>query len=197
MPFKQIFRFFKIKYKPAQGEGDDLKNSYEFTYDIIKGHNESGLEIKESFTLKSHDEPVEKFRDALQGLKPHLTGYCELPKEYVSRVTVRGISISYGDHEDGRKIPGVIITGVMKYKKSNGVLVLNSPFKQSEFLKDSGGDESKLLDAECMEVIEDLFSESERYLKGEREKVEIDFADKKEENKNKKIHELKLEQKNQ
>ncbi|NOS85255.1 MAG: hypothetical protein HOP31_08960 [Ignavibacteria bacterium] len=175
MSFKPIYRFLKIKYKPAKKEDD--KNSFEFTYDLIKGHNENGQEIKESFTFKSYDEPVQTFKDALQGLCPYLTGFCELPKDYASKIKVRGISVSYGEHEDGRKIPGVIISGVMQYKKSHGVLPINTPFKQSEFLSDSGGDESKLLGDECFEVIETLFHESERYIKGEREKIEIDFAE--------------------
>ena len=175
MAFKFIYRFSKIKYKPAKKE--DEKNSYEFTYDLIKGHNENGQEIRESFTFKSYDEPVQTFKDALQGLCPYLTGFCELPKDYASKIKVRGISASYGDHDDGRKIPGVIISGVMQYKKSHGVLPLNTPFKQSEFLKESGGDESKLLGEECFEVIETLFQEAERYIKGEREKIEIDFAE--------------------
>lgn len=175
MSFKPIYRFLKIKYSPAKKEDD--KNSYSFTYDLIKGHNENGQEIKESFVFKSYDEPVQKFKDALQGLCPHLTEYCELPANYASRIKVRGVSITHGDHEDGRKIPGLIITGVMQYKKSHGVLVLNTPFKQSEFLTEAGGDESKLLSDECIEVLETLFAEAERYIIGERETIEIDFAE--------------------
>lgn len=183
MAFKKIYRFLKIKFKPAKTE--EQKNSYEFHYDIIKGHNEKGEEIRENYKYISSDKPLDSFTDALQGLKPYLTEYCELPKDYVGRMQIRSISISYMDHPTGRKIPGVIISGIMRYKRQSGVLPCNTPYKQPELLTETDEEEKvknnaesfKLMSKDCFEVIQTLFKEAEKYIEGEREEMEIDFAE--------------------
>jgi len=171
-----IYRFTKIKYKPATKEENPV-NEYEFHYYIITGQHKDGSEINQKLTLVCNDEPVESFKTTLQALKPYITELCEQPKDYTARVTVRGINCKYGDHETGGKVLGVVMTGVYKYKKSNGVLVLNTPFKQESFRTSKGGDDGKLLSDDCLEVIYELFEEAKKYLKGERLEIKIDYKE--------------------
>lgn len=173
MEHKPVYRFHKIKYSPARGKQNH--NTYEFQYDIILSRDEKGVEIKEEYTLICHEEPIGNFNDYLQGLKPHVVSLCELPADYVKRVEVRGISLSYNGEN---RTLGAVITGVMNYKKSNGVLVLNTPHKTENFLNESeSGDPNQLIDEDCAELLYQLFKESEKYIKGERQQINIEFAE--------------------
>jgi hypothetical protein len=171
-----IYRFRKIWFKPAKKEENPV-NVYEFDYDIISGRTEQDQEIKQELTLKCSEEPVESFKKTLQALKPHIVDLCEQPKDYEARVTVRGIHIRYSDHENGSKIMGITMTGTYKLKRSNGVNVLNTPFKQESYTTSKGGDETKLLSEPCAELVYELFDEAKRYVQGERLKLMIDFKE--------------------
>ena len=189
-----IYRFLRIWYKPAKKEENPV-NQYEFTYDIISGRMEDDTEIKQEFTLKCSEEPVEAFRTTLQALKAYICDLCEQPQEYVSRITVRGINLKYEQHENGSQVMGVNMCGTYRYKRSNGVLVLNTPFRQESFKKNKGGDDGKLLKDDCLEVIYELFDEAKKYIQGERLKQMIDYKQAAENEKAEKLEKFKEDKK--
>lgn len=105
-----------------------------------------------------------EFHDALKVLAQDVIEMCELPDNYLEKITVKGVSFSWS-----QDIMGAVIVASMKLDKSHQSLNLNTPHKASEMYNpDTPEDEKQLLSSECYERLEVLLQESELYIQGER-----------------------------
>ena len=133
-----------------------------------KIHLEYGIENSkggwDEYSLSCSDEAKPEFGIAMLALAQDVIEMCELPDDYLNRIAVRGISLSYGGEN---QVMGAVIVAQMSLHKSNIPLNLNTPHKPSEPYSD-GSDESQLLDPKCVDRIMDLVAEGEDYAKGVR-----------------------------
>ena len=153
-------RFQKIKFNKGK-----VRMEYEVEND--KGD-------MDEFAFTCGDEPKPEFKEALQALDQDIIEMCELPVEYINRVTVTGVSFSYGGEGE---VMGAVIVSQMRLNKSNVPLNLNSPHKASEPYGEDAQDE-QLLDHDCVERLETLISEAEDYVKGIRAQKRFSFVEK-------------------
>jgi len=99
-------------------------------------------------------------------LAPDVIKMCELPEDYLDRITVRSVSFSYGG-PDGTM--GATISAGMHLEESYQDLNLNTPHKASAMYNpDTPDDEMQLLSSDCIERLEALQEECEAYIKGDR-----------------------------
>ena len=137
-------RFNKIKVSKD--------SRYRFEYEVTKNDGEV-----DELTLSSKDRPRPEFLSTLDKLKPFVVEICELPNSYESKITVRGVSFSYGGASE---VMGATITSVMTLENSTAPLILNTPHKTESFYSEHG-DERQLLPEKCVEVLNDLCDEAE------------------------------------
>jgi len=156
-------KFTKIKLK---------KGEVELHYQHDKG--EQGID---KFTLNSKDEPLASFELSIKKLRKHVLGLLEMPKadKEIKKVTVTSVSLSYAGDDD---IMGAVISGVRSLEYSNGVQVLNTPYKPEEPIGENA-DDANILPEECTAIIYELIIEAEKYLEGERKQIEMFPKDKK------------------
>jgi len=124
---------------------------------------------RDEFSFSCSEEPKPAFALALNDLAQDILSMCELPADYLQRIRVSGISLSYGGENETM---GAILIGQMILHKSNIALNLNTPHKIEEFYGETG-DESQLLDPNCVARIEVLISEAEDYVKGIRAQANL------------------------
>jgi len=121
-----------------------------------------------SFTCSEEGRP-ELYR-ALNNLAPHVIEMCELPVNYQDRITVKGVSFSYGGKAE---VMGATISAQMELEKSNCNLNLNTPHKASGSYNDFPADEKQLLSDDCIEALDVLCKEVELYINGERAQMRL------------------------
>ena len=120
------------------------------------------------FTMVCEDEPRPEYERAIEKLNPFVTELCELPGELNSRITVRSVSFSFGGDAG---IMGAVLSATMTLKKSNGVLMLNTPHKPSAHYNPmpmASGDDSALLPDRCVDILKTLQEECAKYVEGDR-----------------------------
>src|SRR3990167_11028779 len=145
-------RFNKIKF-------DSEKQKWAFLYEIMRSGGTS-----DEFSIASKDEPRQALKDCLDGLKKFGIEICELPDDWKSRLTIKGVSFSYAGEND---VMGVTITALAELEHSNSPLVLNTPHKIAEFYGETG-DEKQLMPEGLAEILDELQEEAEKYVNGER-----------------------------
>jgi hypothetical protein len=126
----------------------------------------------DDFTLHCMDKARPEYDKALDGLKKHVVEMCELPKDYINRITVKGVSFSYGGDKE---VMGAVITATMVLKNTNCPLNINTPHKASDLYGDEG-DESQLLTGFCVRALEAVQAEAVAYIKGDRAQLELPLA---------------------
>jgi hypothetical protein len=119
---------------------------------------------KDEFSFSCSDEPKPSFIKALGDLAQDALSMCELPDDYLNRIRISGVSLSYGGENETM---GCVIIAQMILHKSNVVLNLNTPHKIEEFYGETG-DESQLLSEPCTGRIKTLITEAGDYVKGIR-----------------------------
>ena len=120
----------------------------------------------DEYQFTSSEDAMPDFYNALFALREHVVEMCELPDSYLDRITVKGVSYSYGGEEE---VMGATISASMKLNKSNCDLNVNTPHKSSEpYAKDCPEDENQLLSYECVECLNALANECESYINGKR-----------------------------
>lgn len=124
----------------------------------------------DEFTLSCIDAPRSEYEKLIEKLCPFVIELCELPQDYLSRITVKSVSFSFGGDSE---IMGVVITAAMKLKNSNTPLNLNTPHKPSEHYSSAGGDDSLLLPEKCVEILEALQEECAQYIDGVRAQPDL------------------------
>ena len=124
---------------------------------------------RDQFSFSCSDEPKPSFIKALNDLAQDALSMCELPNDYLSRIRISGVSLSYGGENETM---GAVIIAQMILHKSNVALNLNTPHKIEEFYGETGG-ESQLLSEACVGRIHALIDEAEDYVKGIRAQANL------------------------
>ena len=123
----------------------------------------------DEFSFSCADEPKVSFIKALGELDQDVLEMCELPADYLTRIRVTGISLSYGGENETM---GAVIIASMILHKSNVALNLNTPHKIEEFYGETG-DEMQLLSEKCAGRIRSLINEAEDYVNGIRAQAKL------------------------
>ena len=117
-----------------------------------------------SFTCSEKARP--EFYTAMKAMAEHVIDMCELPESYLDRITVRGVSYSYGGEAE---VMGAVISASMELKESYQPLNLTTPHKASEMYNpETPDDDMQLLSSDCMKALEALQVECEAYIRGDR-----------------------------
>jgi hypothetical protein len=148
-------RFRKIKY---------AKGKVTLEYELKNKKNDW-----DQYSLACSDEPNPEFKEALNALGQDVITLCELPENYITRILVTGVSLSYGG--EGETL-GATIISQMTLHKSNVALNLNTPHKPIEPYSE-GGDIDQCLSEDYVERLEDLITEAGVYVGGNRAQGEL------------------------
>jgi hypothetical protein len=128
---------------------------------------QDGLGNGDEYSLTCRDKARPEFYEAMTALAEHVIEMCELPDDYLERITVRGVSFSYGGENNTM---GAVISASMELKESYQPLNLTTPHKASAMYNPgTPDDEKQLLTGDCIDALEALQKECEAYIKGERE----------------------------
>jgi hypothetical protein len=120
----------------------------------------------DEYSFTCSDEARPEFYKAIKKLATHVIEMCELPDNYLSKITVRGVTFSYGGEDE---VMGATISAAMELEKSYPNLNINTPHKASEMYNPkSEPDEKQLLSDDCVRDLNALQDECESYIKGER-----------------------------
>lgn len=138
---------------------------------VYEKRSKSGAWDEYSFTCSEEARP--EFYNAMNGLAVHVIEMCELPQDYLSKITVKGVSFSYGGDAE---VMGATISASMSLENSYSNLNLNTPHKASEMYSDSPPDEMQLLSDKCVENLETLQKECETYINGDRAQTALFVA---------------------
>ncbi len=147
-------RFTKIKY-----DGKTVFLQYQ-----------QGPAFKDEYSMKCRELPRPEFAEALKALAPEVLYLCELATAYLNRIKVRSVSLNYGGKGETM---GATITSQMDLYNSNCPLNLNTPNKPVEpYNTDCEYDDDTLakmcLRGECVDKLEDLIDEANKYVDGQR-----------------------------
>ncbi|GEM_PF-2053858 len=129
-----------------------------------------GQDAADEFTLNCYDAPRPELRKALDSLRPFVLQICELPENLLDRVTVTGVSYSYGGE---REVMGAVILAQMACRESGTVLNLNTPHLPSEPYGDDPLPKARMLPELCVEALSVLEDECVLYINGKREQGEL------------------------
>jgi len=156
-------RFTKIKV--------DKNGKIGLTY-----QKEDGKDGWDDFSMTCAQPAAPEFYKAMQALGYFAVELCELPTDYINKLIVFSVSLSYAGPQDTM---GAVITCKIPLAKSNCPLVLNTPHKTD--MPYSGqepeeADPAGLLPEGCPEAINTLCEEARRYLNGTRAQTTIDIA---------------------
>ena len=119
----------------------------------------------DKYSLDCSESPRAQMYACLLNLCPHVIEMCELPEGYLDKITVSGVSFSYGGE---REVMGACLIATMKLDNSNCDLNLVTPHKASESYSEGPADEKQLLSDKCIEALEDIIAECDAYIQGDR-----------------------------
>lgn len=148
-----MIRLTKIKF-----DGAKVRIEYESKREDQKEWDE--------FTLHSADLPTLDFTDALKALGQDVIAICELPADDLSKLKVRGVTITHT-----LDVLGVCITALKTLKGANAPLVLNTPHIPEAAY--SEGADSPILGTGTVDRVHDLILAAERYIDGERAQADL------------------------
>ena len=154
---KNVYLFHKIKYS---------KERIIIEYDEEKGVGTNNL------TLNSFEAPAPSFKKAFKRLEKWVNEICELnlsSKEVSTLISIIGVSFSWTND-----IMGAVISAKKHLEGTPAPLILNTPHKPSEPYG-KNADEGNVLDNDCIEDLENLQKEAEKYLNGKRAQVKIEL----------------------
>lgn len=140
----------------------------EIRYTVARGGGDP-----DEYELKCRDLPRPEFETALKSLLPHAAKILELDEEYLERATVRGVTFSFTN-----EVMGAVMTIIRPLDTANAPLILNTPHLPSEsYNEDSKGGNDLLLSPECVSALDDLKTEAENYIDGQRAQGMLNFGD--------------------
>jgi hypothetical protein len=135
---------------------------------IYEQSNKSGSWDEFQFTCSDKARPA--FYSRLQALAVYVVEMCELPDDYISRINVHGVSVSYGGTNE---VMGATITAQMALENSNCNLNLNTPHKAEDSYSDAPADPKQLLPEKCIPALNELYEECKAYINGDREQGKL------------------------
>ena len=124
----------------------------------------------DEYSLTCSEEARPEFYAAMQSLNKHVIEMCELPDDYIERITVRGVSFSYAGMDD---VMGATISAGMRLDDSYTQLNLNTPHKASDSYSGQDPDPMQVLDDKCVEALDRLCEEAELYIDGDRAQMQL------------------------
>lgn len=130
---------------------------------IYEKQSKTGMYDEYQFSCSEQARP--EFYKALQELAPHVIEMCELPDDYLPRITVKSVSFSYGGDKE---VMGATISSAMKLNDSYCDLNLNTPHKASDSYSEGPADEMQLLSDDCIDALVLLQKEAKLYIGGDR-----------------------------
>jgi hypothetical protein len=124
----------------------------------------------DEFTLLCADAPAPEFTEAFAALAQDVIAICELPSDQLSKIKVRGVTLTYSND-----IMGACITALKTLKSANAPLVINTPHLPAEAY---GGDDtaSPTLDTATCDRLRSVCEQAARYLNGERAQASLFVA---------------------
>ena len=137
---------------------------------------QQGAGFVNEYTAKCTEEPAPNFLEALKDLRQFVSEMCELPEDYIDRITVKSVSLNYGGEADTM---GATISASMELYNSNAPLNINTPNKpEMPYNPDQEWDEKICLTEECVFAIRKLVLVAEEYLSGVRQQTSLFEAEK-------------------
>jgi len=124
----------------------------------------------DDFSFNCVDEALPEFYGALGALAEDVVEMCELSPENESRITVRGVSISFAGEAE---VMGATISASKALIHSNSPLQLNTPHKIEEPYNEGPGDDNALLSGQCARRLYLLFEQARRYVDGDRAQADL------------------------
>jgi hypothetical protein len=127
----------------------------------------------DDYSMSCQAEAAPTFYRALKNMATYVVEMCELPEDYINRLMVFSVSLSYAGPADTL---GAVISSKIALVKSNCPLILNSPHKTETPYSGAEPDEADpaaLLPEGCNEAIALLCTEAEEYLNGKRAQTEL------------------------
>lgn len=146
-------RFTKIRFNKKEGKT------------ILEFQKKNRKDEWDDFAFSCSEQPLPEFITAMQSLNIFLRDLCELPPKYIDRLSVKGVSFSYGGEKE---VMGACLIGSMRLNCSYQELNLVSPFKASDSYNDNKADPKYLLPSGAIVMLKVLCDHAERYLNGER-----------------------------
>lgn len=135
-------------------------------YNQISMVYEQGSSNQDEYSFTCSEKARPEFYTALANMAEFVLDMCELPESYLERITIRGVSYSYGGDNDTM---GAVISASMNLEESYQALNLVTPHKASAmYCPDTPDDEKQLLSGDCIEALKALIIECEAYVKGDR-----------------------------
>lgn len=131
----------------------------------------------DEFAMTSSEAPDISFTKALKDLACHVVEMCELPESHLERINVKGVSFSYGGE---KQVMGATIVAVMRLRKSNVDLNLNTPHKAAGSYSDGEADPKQLFSEKCVKALESVEREAFGFVDGVRAQADLFKRPKKE-----------------
>jgi len=148
-----------MRFKKIKAKGDKVHVEYEV-------ENSNGT--WDEFSMTSAEKPLSSFEAAISNLEAHVIDMCEFGDN--PAITVTGVSFSYGG-DNG--VMGASIIAIKTLKGSNVGLNIVTPHKASESYSEGKADPKQLLDEDCIKDLEALCIEAEKYVKGNRQQLDL------------------------
>jgi hypothetical protein len=126
----------------------------------------------DEYSFACSEEARPEFYTAMLALGEHVVEMCELPKDYLKRIKVRGVSFSWSGEK--QRVMGATISAAMKLENSHPDLNINTPHKaEAMYNENTPDDEKQLLSGECIDALEHLQDECKAYINGERAQISM------------------------
>ena len=127
----------------------------------------------DELAVKLGAAPAASFEAALAALPAHVVDICELGPGGVERIKVTGVTYSYGGEND---VMGASIVVQRSLVCTAAPMCFTTPHKPSAAYTE-GGDDSNCLSGECVDALDVLALEAEKYVKGYRAQTELELGD--------------------
>ena len=134
-------------------------------YNQILIEYEDGPSNGDEYSLTCREKARPEFYKAMEALAEHVADMCELPDDYLERITVRGVSYSYGGEAE---VMGATISASMELENSYQPLNILTLHKASGSYSDSPADPMQILSGDCIRCLLAIQKECELYIRGDR-----------------------------
>lgn len=128
--------------------------------------------------IQSNEKPLPSFLNALLKLRVFVLRMLEMPDKdsEIVRIHVQSVNFTFTTK---RNVMGVVISATRSLLHSTASQPLKTPHKIVEPYKEGEiGNKKMLMDPVCVEYINELIEEAEKYVNGERAQEEMNFEEK-------------------
>ena len=156
-------KFTKIKY-------DGTTVYLEYQTEILSTDGKPIATVESKF--KSNEKPLKSFTDVLDELKDEVETILDgvIVSGSCSEAKIRGVSLSWSND-----IMGAVITAIVPVDSANSPMTVNTPHLPERDYNPNG--ECPTLPRLCVNKLERLINEAEKFFNGEREKPDELFGE--------------------